>query len=390
VSGAKFRAYYVLRHLANRHEVTLLSFIRQDDRPEYIAHLEGFLNQVYTVPMQRSFARNVRAVLVSLITGKPAIIAREEIIAMRARVRELLASNSFDVVHADQIPMAQYGLLGKEYAVQRILDQHNATFQIIERMAGAETSMWKRILLECEARAFARYEVDVYRRFNQVTFVTHDDRQTLFERMGQSGIELNKTAVIPICIDTDLVKPVDPVPAPFRVIYLGTMNWPPNIEGILWLWESVWPLVKKRYPGARLTIIGKNPPANILALGEQQDVDVPGYVEDPTPYMKESAVFIVPLYAAGGMRVKIVDAWCWGLPVVSTAIGAEGIAIRDGENILIADSPNNFAQAIVRLLKDKELQSRMRANGRKWVEEHYNWRRVYSAWDEVYGRMVEA
>ena len=106
------------------------------------------------------------------------------------------------------------------------------------------------------------------------------------------------------------------------------------------------------------------------------------------PYLAETAVFIVPLHAAGGMRVKIVDAWCWGLPIVSTTIGAEGLTIRDGENILIADTPGDFAQATVRLLTDEGLQAKFRACGREWVEERYDWRRVYQTWDEIYDSLA--
>jgi glycosyltransferase involved in cell wall biosynthesis len=139
-----------------------------------------------------------------------------------------------------------------------------------------------------------------------------------------------------------------------------------------------------------LTLIGKNPPTQLRTLDARPDVDVPGYVEDLTPYLAETAVFVVPLHAAGGMRVKIVDAWCWGVPIVSTTIGAEGIAVREGENILIADAPDQFAGSVVQVLDDPDLQARLRATGRRWVEEQYDWRRVYGAWDDVYARLIEA
>jgi glycosyltransferase involved in cell wall biosynthesis len=388
VSGAKIRAYYVLKHLASRHRVTLLSFVRAEDRPEYIAHLSGFLEAVHTVPMQRSWPRNARAALVGLTTGRPAIIVREEIGAMRLKVAELLASESFDVVHADQIPMAQYGLLAHDAGAKCLLDQHNATFQIVARLARNERRWWRRLLLLREAQAFVRYEVDVCRRFDHVTFVTEEDRQALLAYMPDRALAARST-VIPICVDSGAAPSVAPVPVPFRVTHVGTMYWPPNVEGILWFWEEVWPRIRSEAPDARLTLIGKNPPSHVQALDSRLDVDVPGYVEDLTPYLAETAVFIVPLHAAGGMRVKIVDAWCWALPVVSTTIGAEGIAVRQGENILIADAPEPFARSVLRVLGDPVLQARLRAEGRKWVEEQYDWRRVYEAWDAVYARLLE-
>jgi hypothetical protein len=157
-SGAKIRIYYVLRYLARRHQMTLLSFVRADDRAEDVAHLASFLEGVHTVPMQRSWLRNGRALAASLVSGWPAIVEREEIGAMRHKVVELLTSGGFDAVHADQIPMAHYGLLEQGTDVKRLLDQHNATFQLVERLASVERSPWKRKFLEREARAFARYE----------------------------------------------------------------------------------------------------------------------------------------------------------------------------------------------------------------------------------------
>jgi glycosyltransferase involved in cell wall biosynthesis len=147
--------------------------------------------------------------------------------------------------------------------------------------------------------------------------------------------------------------------------------------------------VHSQVPRARLTCIGKQPPQRIQALHGRGNVEILGYVEDLRPLLAETAVFVVPLLAAGGMRVKILDAWCWGLPVVSTAIGAEELAVRDGENILIADAPQAFAAAVVRLLTRPQVANRLRLAGRRWVEQRYHWRREYRAWDQVYGRLLE-
>ncbi len=114
------------------------------------------------------------------------------------------------------------------------------------------------------------------------------------------------------------------------------------------------------------------------------NLQVTGYVDDPRPYLAETAAFIVPLRAGGGMRVKILDTWCWGLPIISTRIGAEGIAVREGENILLADTADELAQAVNRVLGDAALANQLRRNGRAWIEAKYDWRTTYRAWDEIY------
>lgn len=167
------------------------------------------------------------------------------------------------------------------------------------------------------------------------------------------------------------------------------MFWPPNVEGVLWFAREVWPRVVDRVGDVRFVVIGKDPPQEVRDLPARvRSVDVTGYVADPRPFLEETAVFIVPLRAGGGMRVKIVDAWCWGVPVVSTSIGAEGIEVEDGRNILIADGPEALAGAVVRVLQDPSLGESLRTAARRHVEHRYNWRRTYPAWDAVYADLL--
>jgi len=167
------------------------------------------------------------------------------------------------------------------------------------------------------------------------------------------------------------------------------MFWPPNVNGVRWFARNVLPIIHRDVPAARFVIAGKNPPAEIQALAADPRVEVTGYLADPLPYLEATDVFVVPLHAGGGMRVKILDAWLWGLPVVSTTLGAEGIALRDGENILLADDPPAFAAACVRLLTDPALNLRLGAAGRRWVEEQYGWQAVYRRVDEVYAGLLQ-
>lgn len=394
-AGPKIRAYYVLRALAQQHEITLVSFVRADDRPEASAHLATFCRAVHTVPMQRSFLRNVRAALISGVSGQPLIVVRDEIGAMRALLRRLTQEQSFDFIHADQVSMAQYALYACRHlrhahpdaAPRTFLDAHNALYLIPTRLADYARNPLQRALYRREARELARYEARTYRLFDHVVFVSDEDRQAILSVMEEAPAEAlaAHSTLIPICVDPADRPLVPRVAAPKSVLHLGTMFWPPNIEGVLWFAEQVFPRVLEGAPEASFTIVGKNPPPVVESLPQRvRNIHVTGYVPAPDPYLKQAAAFIVPLHAGGGMRVKIVDGWSWGVPIVSTTIGAEGIAVRDGENILLADTPEDFAAAVLHLLQDPASGERLRQNGRAWMEERYNWRRVYPAWEQIY------
>ena len=170
------------------------------------------------------------------------------------------------------------------------------------------------------------------------------------------------------------------------------MHWPPNADGVTWFSQEVLPAVRAAVPEATLWAIGKQPPAGLAALPLFQagGIHAPGYVEDTDPYWARCRIFVVPLRAGGGMRVKILEAWARGLPVVSTTIGAEGLACRPGEDILLADTPEALAQAVSRVLQDDSLAQRLATSGRQTVARHYDWRAVYPAWDAVYERAGSA
>ena len=383
-TGARVRQYYVLRHLCQKHAVTLVSFVRPDDKPEHIEHLKSFCAAVHTVPMTRSHWRDGRAVVKGLVRRRPFIIARDEIDPMRALLARLAASGRFDFVHADQISMAQYGM--GELGSRRVLDMHNAFYLVVQRMADGEPNPVKRLVLRREARAMARYEAEMCCEFDEVIFVTDEDRHALETQISRYRIEVpdGRFQTIPICIDPIEKLPVAPIARPFRVTALGVMFWPPNAAGVMWFAREGWPQVQAQFPHACLTVVGKNPPPELVRLSGTRNIEVAGYVPDLTQVLAETAVLIVPLHAGGGMRVKILDAWSRGLPIVSTSIGAEGIDLRDQENILIADTVETFAHSVQRLLGDLDLNQSLRQNGRRWVEQKYDWRTVYAAWDKLY------
>jgi glycosyltransferase involved in cell wall biosynthesis len=401
-AGPKVRAYHMLRHLAGKHSVTLVSFVRPDDLPSSIHHLEGICSEVHTAPIVRSVARNIRAGMKGLATGLPVVVARDEMGDMFGLLERLASSDTHDIVHADQLSMAGYAQFAAHASRSRpktLLDEHNAIYVLANRIAANERNPLRRLVARREARAFKRYEAGMLRSFDRLLTVTHEDRDRLLalvpeeERPGLAA----RMAVVPICVDVQETLPIPRRPdGPPLILHLGTMFWPPNVEGVLWFATQVFPLVRKSIPDARFRIVGKKPPASVSDLTADPQIEVTGYVTDPTPHLASTDAFVVPLHAGSGMRVKILDAWAWGLPVVSTAIGAEGIDVCPGENILIADGnpsderdPQSFADSVVRVLSDRSLNSKLRSAGRAYVENRYSWQAVYATVDAVYDSLVE-
>ncbi len=403
-AGPKVRAYHMLRHLAERHDVTLVSFVRPDDTHEAIEHLAGLCAGVHAVPMRRSAWRNARAAAKGILTNSPMVVARDEIAEMSRTLSRLTEAVPFQVVHADQLSMAGYGQYAAGKGARQngkrprrpatVLDEHNAIYLLTRRMADTESNTLRRLVIRREAGAFARYEAQMLAAYDAVLTVTEEDRLHLLALLADTGhyYDTNndtKFTVIPICGDAEQVSVIPRVPGgPPTILHLGTMFWPPNIQGVLWFAEQVLPLVHRQVPEARLVIAGKNPPPEVVALGADPRIAVTGYVPDPTAHLAATDAFIVPLHAGGGMRVKIVDAWLRGLPIVSTPVGAEGIESRNNENILVASTPAAFADATVRLLTDPTLNACLRTNGRRWAEERYSWQTVYRRVDEVYDRLL--
>lgn len=386
-AGPKVRSYYVLRHLAEAgHAVTLLAFSRETDTRANMDHLRSFCSSVHAIPLARSRVRDARHLIRSLISGAPFLIARDHVDGMYAKVQELAATGEFDAIHADQLWMAPYAQAAGEAVgatkPRLVLDQHNAVYLIPQRLAENGENQIRRMILRREARIMRRYEVETCRRFDAVVWVTEEDRAAVGSTDAPDG-PVNH--VIPICVDPSETSVVPRVEQPHRVTFLGGLHWPPNAAGIVWFAREVWPRVRATCPDAVLTVIGKSPPAD---LATRDGIDVTGFVDDPVPFLRETAVFIVPLHAGGGMRVKILDAWAWGLPVVSTTIGAEGIAYHEGENLLIADEPEQLAAAVGDVLTCPELSRVLAIGGRKAVAADYDWRRMYSSWDAIYPSRV--
>ena len=421
-AGPKIKTWNVLRYLAAQgHDIILASFVRPEE-VQFVPMLEQVCKAVHAVPLKRSRLADIGYWLRSQLTGRPFLIERDDIQGMRRVVADVLRSGRIDCIHADQLTMTQYALpyAGRKpdtvdpinvdrtdnphsnvstqthYRLLLVFDAHNAVWTIVERMR--QNLPWLlRPVAGLEARRVKSYEGMLMKTFDHILAVTEIDRIDLLEAasaVDRRGQDKKITAslpapvtVIPIAVDTDQIQPVSRQPGSKTILTLGTLHYPPNADGVRWFLQEVFPLVRKRIPGVNLTIVGKNPPNDLIQSARENPdwITVTGYVPGLRPHLQSSALVVIPVRAGSGMRVRILDAFAFGMPVVTTTVGLEGIDARHGEHVLVGDTAGEFAENVIFLLGDEDLQDKLSLNGRRLVEERYDWKAALKRMNKIYG-----
>lgn len=394
-SGPKVKTWHVLRYLAERgHKITLASFVRPEELP-YIDTVEEVCSTVHAVPIRRSRVKDVSYFLRSLVSGRPFLVERDDLSEMRAVVNRVIQSESVDVIHADQLTMAQFAFPLEENGKKKpvtVFDAHNAVWTITERMK-ENAPFFLRPPLWLETKRIKQYEGMIVSDFHATLAVTEPDRVALLDAVhayGNGRENIAPISVIPIAVDTRQIGPVERQGGSLNILTMGTLYYPPNADGIRWFVQEVFPRVREKMPKVTLTIVGKNPPRDFVRLSEdpQSGVTVTGFVEELDPYFAKSALMVIPVRAGGGMRVRILEAFARAMPVVTTTVGLEGIQAERGTEVLVEDAPESFAASVLNLLQDTELQSRLAANGRRLVETRYDWQVVLNELDKTYARLA--
>lgn len=398
-AGPRVKTWNVLRHLAKSGaEITLVTFIRPEEL-KFLDEVKQICRDVLPVPIKRNRINDMVFFLKSLFTGNPFLIERDNLQPMNAKIREVLAHHSFDVIHADQLSMAQYAWFARQEIQKRpneigniqprlIFDAHNATWTILDRMQ-IQVPFIFRFLVRFERNKIKKYEGRLVKNFDCTLAVTDIDKAALLLAVDQPDEEKNKIPVIPIAVDTKQLSKYPNNNQGNSLLTLGTLHYPPNADGIRWFMQQVFPIVLNQFPDTKLTVIGKNPPQDFFEIAQKHPdlIKITGYVDELDPYLKQARIIVVPVLAGGGMRVRILEAFAHQIAVVTTTIGLEGIDAIHNKNVMIGDSPEEFANAVVQLLSNPELCASIAIGGRKLVESKYDWKAVFGALDKVYQQL---
>jgi sugar transferase (PEP-CTERM/EpsH1 system associated) len=383
--GGQIKSYYTLRALASQYDITLLAFIRTEKEKESIAPLLPLCTGgVQTVLLQRSRVRDLSQAFLSLLQKQSFLITRDGNAAMNAEVATQLAQD-YSVVHVDHLQMMQF-VPAETPQVKVVLDNHNIEYRIPQRIAETSGNPIVRLYAGQEWKKLREFEVGAIRRADATLTVSEEDATGLREVAASCA---DRIFPVPIGVDIEYFGVADRKTPSKTLLSIGTMSWLPNVEAMLYFCAEILPKIREQIPSVRLNIVGAKPTATIRALGEKDaSITVTGSVPDVRPYAEDCGAFIVPLRSGSGVRVKILNALSMGLPVVSTTVGAEGIAVESEKNILLADSPTDFANAVVRLLQYPEVGDELGKKGRELMEAQYSWEAVGEILLQVYRRYV--
>lgn len=382
-TGGKIRSYHLLKELARRHEVTFFTFYAahpndQHDELEQIFH--RVVRYPQPLPPQNSW-RNYLRYARSWLSGRPYALGRYGGPQVAARLRELLASESYDVLVCDFVFAA--GVISWDWPGPKIFFAHNVEALIWRRhFELARNPLWKALCWR-EYRAMARAERHYLARADHALAVSGVDRSYFSE-----FIDPAKISVIPTGVDVDYFRPAPGLETPHALVFTGSLDWMPNQDGVAWFARQILPRIRRRLPQVSLTVVGRQPTADLQALAARDSaIQLTGRVDDVRPFVHQAAVYVVPLRIGSGTRLKIFEAMAMGKAVVSTTIGAEGLEVSPGENILLADEPEEFADCIVGLLENPARRAALARAARRVVEENFSWASAAARLEGVLARV---
>jgi len=380
-SGAAIKTLSLLDHLRANHEVRLFS-LRRDPLTQAQEDWAAGFHGVQTVALDKP--RNAWSLLSSYIARVPLRIERNRSVGMARLVESRLNALQPDVAFVDGLSMAQY--LPEKLRRRAILHEHNAEYVIWQRQSEIESGP-RRWVAATEAARLRRYEASVVPQFDTVFAVSDDDRQTLIEL----GAKASRVGVLPNIPDRALLdKPAPSFAESWPVIlYFGTLSWQPNIESLERIVSSIFPAVRRQVPEARLVVAGHGASPDLASrVALTEGAEFRGTVDDPEPLYRTARVLVDPTRSGGGTRLKVLNAFARGIPVVATKRASEGLDVTPGEHLLVADEETKFVDAVVSLLREGARWQAMSENARALVRARYVAEVAYRPLDDAVARIA--
>ena len=420
-TGAKLRNYHLAREIAGRASITLLAFSENGERMEQqqtarvagsstepvLESPESFYERVVLVGRDQGYT--LSKIVRGAIGRTPLPVLNYTTPAMKEALARVLDEQDFDVVQVESIHLAEYLPIIRAARSRPLVicDWHNIESELMRRYSERQTSVLRRIYARRASGQMSRLERRIMREFDAHVVVSKRDGERLQELAPKARIFLIENGVDTAYYTDERINkahalwlkeqqqdaassqaalpgssPALEAEKPRRIAFVGSMDYHANVDAAVSFALEVWPRLHNEQPGLIFTIVGRDPAREVRQLAQISGIEVTGTVDDVRPYYYETLAAIIPLRVGGGSRLKILEAMAAGVAVISTTLGAEGLDVRDNENILIAETSEDFCEAIIKL--DEERRRKLIAGGRALVFEQYDWSRLGALLFETY------
>jgi glycosyltransferase involved in cell wall biosynthesis len=382
--GRALRTYNLLKQIARHHEVFLCTFLQSQAEVEGLPRLREFCAEVYGEPLYLGGARGelLYDLARNAFSSIPIHATKYSRRSMMRTVADWLSSRNIDLVHLDMLHLGEYAALAE--GLPCVLVEHNVESVILERRLATECNAASRLYLRYQLNKLARYETRLCSVVDEVVTVSDLDAESLRARCPGKRFTTVSNGV-----DSEFFASQRLEKVPGSLVYVGSLQWFPNLDAIRFFCAEVLPLIAERVPQVTLTVVGQIPgPAIEAEFARYPNVRLTGLVDDVRPIIDRSAAYVVPLRIGGGTRLKILDALSMEQTLVSTSVGCEGLELAHERELLIADQPRDFADAVVRVLGDQALARRLALAGHRRVCSQYDWRSIAGVLENVYRSAV--
>jgi polysaccharide biosynthesis protein PslH len=368
--GGNAPTFELLRLLVMDHEVHLVTFIEREEDLKHVQQWRQLCASVQYLYLRihlRAYRLAYPAMLIkAFFSPLPYRIKKFTSSAMKTLVHTLLSEHTYDVIIAEHVWM--YHFIANIDSAIKIIHTHNYETNILKRYLRSTLNPFRRAYALIDKLKMATYERRVYCDADRVWVLSDDDRRGIAcLTKGRAQLES-----LHFTIDIKYWKPSEEPYDPTMITFIGTMSYPPNVDGALWFCRRIFPVILQNISDAKLYLVGMTPHAKVQRLSNNGNIVVTGDVDDVRPYLRKSAVSVLPLTYGGGVKTKAVISLSMGVPVVTTSAGSEGIPALNGIDLIIEDNPSKFAHAVVRVMTDRELRNRLSFRSRRFAERHYS------------------
>jgi glycosyltransferase involved in cell wall biosynthesis len=374
-SGGQIRTYNLLKNLSHKHQITLVSFIREEKEKKYIDELKKFCEDVYVFKKRKPWS--LKSLFISAISIYPLVVCLYLRRMVRTQIATLVTTNKFDLIHAEtfyvlpNIPKTSIPTILVEQTIEYLVYKHYTE------------TVWfwpAKLLMLYDVFKIRHFEKKYWREANRVVAMSEADKTVMKSLVPGIHVDL-----VPNGVDSQFFKLNRNKRAgqPKTILFVGQFKWLQNREAVEILLTKIWPLIQKKMPDTKLWIVGRSAPESLKKF-ESDKVTVSSNIKTITDAYLNADVMLAPIYGPGGTRYKILESMACGLPVVTTEIGIEGLNAIDGRHVLIGNKPEELAQKTIDVLSDKKLSEKLASEGRAFVEKNYNWKSIAGILDRIY------